>query len=505
MRDGVPPVTSPRRANTASVQDIVPILKASLPRRFGCRVQISAEHRKVHRRLEDFESLLRQLIAVTPRVTQTLVEQGLLSSFQNLDGTFATALAKQISGASAHVFQKLKQTTSGKKLPDPLVRLIQIARQHFDRDRSKSARNVKIQKKDGFFAREKKVRTLKKMESEASAPPERKQEQAQGDAHDDPVDEIARLRALYKLPAGKGSTSSRSLEISSDDEEVEMIQPVAASTPVKVKPAAKISPSKRQRPLRACSSGSLQGTQHATSVPAAVRKTTANYVFMNAESGQIVRNVSGAEQVVDEVRYGKKGFMEARFGPDDWLDTSVANITYPLRQKTLKADAKEPAAPLQRCRGKKAADKAAAKAAPKGKSKAKAKAGKKAKAKAKAKSPAVPAGSEPDADPSGDAGVEAADSEEEVLDTSIPPCYRFMNYGGSRGIGLLKFVFMIGAGGKRRRKRIQIGSYRSKEATNEQMVEAADMTLHALDTGGVTEDGARAYAEEELRKILSRQ
>ncbi|CAE6960006.1 unnamed protein product [Symbiodinium sp. KB8] len=464
----MPPVTSPRRANTASVQDIVPILKASLP------ADLDAEFKypqSIEKFIEDFESLLRQLIAVTPRVTQTLVEQGLLSSFQNLDGTFATALAKQISGASAHVFQKLKQTTSGEKLSDPLVRLIQIARQHFDRDRSKSARNVKIQKKDGF---------LKKQE--------------QGDAHDDPVDEIARLGALYKLPAGKGSTSSRSLEISSHDEEVEMIQPVAASTPVKVKPAAK-SPSKRQRPLRACSSGSLQGTQHATSVPAAVRKTTVNYVFMNAESGHIVRNVSGAEQVADEVRSGKKGFMQARLGPDDWLDTSVANITYNMRQKTLKADTKEPTAPLQRCRGKKAADKAAAKAsAPKGKSKAKAKAGK--KAKAKAKSPAGPAGSVPAADPSGDAGVEAADSDEEVLDTSIPPCYRFMNYGGSRGIGLLKFVFMIGAGGKRRRRRIQIGSFRSKEATNEQLVEAADMTLHALDTGGVTEDGERAYAEE---------
>ena len=147
----MPPVTSPRRANTASVQDIVPILKASLP------ADLDAEFKypqSIEKFIEDFESLLRQLIAVTPRVTQTLVEQGLLSSFQNLDGTFATALAKQISGASAHVFQKLKQTTSGEKLSDPLVRLIQIARQHFDRDRSKSARNVKIQKKDGFLKSE---------------------------------------------------------------------------------------------------------------------------------------------------------------------------------------------------------------------------------------------------------------------------------------------------------------------------------------------------------------
>ena len=357
----MPPVTSPRRANTASVQDVIPILKASFP------AELNADFKypqSIEKFISEFESLLRQLIAVTPRVTQNLIEQGLLNSFQDLDTAAARALAKQISGAAAHVFEKLKQTTSGKKLPDPLVRLIQIARQHFDRDRSRSVRNVKIQK-NGFFAREKAVRTLKKKESDATAPatasvpPERMQEQA---GADDPVDEIARLRALYKLPA-RGSASSRSFEISSDDDEIEMVEPAAGSTltPVKSKPAAQMSPAHR-RPRRACSSKSLQGPEHATSVPAVADKSMkpdpVNYVFMNAESGQLVRNVSGAEQVADEVKTGKKGFMQARFG-SDWLDTMVANITYNMRQRTLQADKPEPA-PEQKIRGKKAADKAAA-------------------------------------------------------------------------------------------------------------------------------------------------
>ena len=94
----MPPQTSPRRANTASVQDIVPILKASFP------AELSDEFKypqKTDEFIEKFESLLRQLIAVTPRVTQTLVEQGLLSSFQKLEGAAATTLAKQISGAAS--------------------------------------------------------------------------------------------------------------------------------------------------------------------------------------------------------------------------------------------------------------------------------------------------------------------------------------------------------------------------------------------------------------------
>ena len=512
----MPPVTSPRRANTASVQDVIPILKASFP------AELNADFKypqSIEKFISEFESLLRQLIAVTPRVTQNLIEQGLLNSFQDLDTAAARALAKQISGAAAHVFEKLKQTTSGKKLPDPLVRLIQIARQHFDRDRSRSVRNVKIQK-NGFLAREKAVRTLKKKESDATAPatasvpPERMQEQA---GADDPVDEIARLRALYKLPA-RGSASSRSFEISSDDDEIEMVEPAAGSTltPVKSKPAAQMSPAHR-RPRRACSSKSLQGPEHATSVPAVADKSMkpdpVNYVFMNAESGQLVRNVSGAEQVADEVKTGKKGFMQARFG-SDWLDTMVANITYNMRQRTLQADKPEPA-PEQRIRGKKAADKAAAKtkAAPKGKNKAKAKAKAKAsvasgasgtgseKVKAKAKTSAASGALGTGSEPGDDAGEPAEQAE--VLDTSIPPCYRYMNYGGSRGIGLLKFVFMI-SGEKRRRKRHQYGSFRSKVATNDQMVEAADMTLHALDTGLVTEEGAEAYAKAELEKILLR-
>ena len=305
----MPPQTSPRRANTASVQDIVYILKASFP------AELSDEFKypqKTDEFIEKFESLLRQLIAVTPRVTQTLVEQGLLSSFQKLEGAAATTLAKQISGAASFVFQKLKQTTSGKKLPDPLVRLIHCARQHFDRDHSKNARNVKLQKKHGFLAREKKVRTLKKQESDgnvalpgsrekqAGAPPDRMQEQTgappdrmqeQAGRADDPVDEIARLRALYQLPEA-ASISIRGSSSSSED----MGRPEPSSSsrgpPVMTK---------TKRPLRACSSASLQGLQHATSVPAAavasktVEPHPVIYVFMNAQSGQIVRNVSGGE------------------------------------------------------------------------------------------------------------------------------------------------------------------------------------------------------------------
>ena len=410
----MPPQTSPRRANTASVQDIVPILKASFP------AELSDEFKypqKTDEFIEKFESLLRQLIAVTPHVTQTLVEQGLLSSFQKLEGAAATTLAKQISGAASFVFQKLKQTTSGKKLPDPLVRLIQCARQHFDRDHSKNARNVKLQRKHGFLAREKKVRTLKKQESDGTgAPPDRMQEQTgappdrmqeQAGRADDPVDEIARLRALYQLPEA-ASISIRGSSSSSED----MGRPEPSSSsrgpPVMTK---------TKRPLRACSSASLQGLQHATSVPAAavasktVEPHPVIYVFMNAQSGQIVRNVSGAEQVADEVRSGNKGFMQARFGPD-WLETSVANITYNMRQKTLKAahDPVDPA-PLQRARGKQAADKAAAKAKGQAKAKAKGKAANKAKAKAKGKdvpSKASGAGSEPAAEQKAD--------EQEVLE-----------------------------------------------------------------------------------------
>ena len=103
--------------------------------------------------------------------------------------------------------------------------------------------------------------------------------------------------------------------------------------------------------------------------------------------------------------------MQARFGPD-WLETSVANITYNMRQKTLKAahDPVDPA-PLQRARGKQAADKAAAKAKGQAKAKAKGKAANKAKAKAKGKdvpSKASGAGSEPAAEQKAD--------EQEVLE-----------------------------------------------------------------------------------------
>ena len=188
-----------RRANTATVQDVVPILKSCFPLDL---CELKYPH-GLSEFISEHESLLRQLLAATPRVTQTLIEQALANSFQKLDSSAATAFAKQISGACAHVWQKVKQTTSGKKLSDDVLRLVQVARKHLQ------APAIKARETCGTFMH-RQARKLKKQASHESK------------AHED---ELADLQAAYMLPAtGSGLRSglSRTYSVSSTDSKVVM-------------------------------------------------------------------------------------------------------------------------------------------------------------------------------------------------------------------------------------------------------------------------------------------
>ena len=244
-----------------------------------------------------------------------------------------------------------------------------------------------------------------------------------------------------------------------------------------------------------------------TSKAAEISPKTVNYVFMNAESGKIVRSVAGAEESADEVRAGADGFMQAKFG-DEWLPSSVANITYFVRQKKMKPTP-EPAAPLQRVRGKKAADKAAATAKTKAKPKAKGKA--KGKPKPKPNPKARPSMGDGGASRSSGADVEAAavpdgqaqpeDPDLGVLDASVPTVYKYMYYKEG-AIGLTKFnVYMKDA--KKKRVRKQYISYRDpeKSATEEQLRQSGDLTISALEAGTITEDEAKQFGLDKLAEI----
>ena len=71
-------MAAPRRSNTASLSDIQPILKASLPANLDGDFEYPQGLTEF---IVEFDSLLRQLLRATPRVTQTLIEQALLKSF----------------------------------------------------------------------------------------------------------------------------------------------------------------------------------------------------------------------------------------------------------------------------------------------------------------------------------------------------------------------------------------------------------------------------------------
>ena len=112
-----------RRKNTATAGDITHILKAGLPEGLSAGVVIESS-------IEDFiakkELLLRELLLVTSRPTKNLMVEAGNASFQEVDSDVVRDFANRTVEASQYLYQKLHQSSSGKKLSNAVNRLLQI-------------------------------------------------------------------------------------------------------------------------------------------------------------------------------------------------------------------------------------------------------------------------------------------------------------------------------------------------------------------------------------------
>ena len=110
-----------RRKNTATAGDIT--LKAGLPEGLSAGVVIESS-------IKDFiakkELLLRELLLVTSRPTKNLMVEAGNASFQKVDLDVVRDFANRTVEASQYLYQKLHQSSSGKKLSNAVNRLLQI-------------------------------------------------------------------------------------------------------------------------------------------------------------------------------------------------------------------------------------------------------------------------------------------------------------------------------------------------------------------------------------------
>ena len=112
-----------RRRNTATRQDISPLLKASFPEGLteGSFPSTGIAFLQTH------ELLIRELLLATPRVTAGLIQEGCNAAFQDLSSEVAVSFSQVVAGACSVVWQKKGQVLSGKKLkPDALRRLVLV-------------------------------------------------------------------------------------------------------------------------------------------------------------------------------------------------------------------------------------------------------------------------------------------------------------------------------------------------------------------------------------------
>ena len=317
-----------RRKNTATAGDITHILKAGLPEGLSAGVVIESS-------IEDFiakkELLLRELLLVTSRPTKNLMVEAGNASFQEVDSNVVRDFANRTVEASQYLYQKLHQSSSGKKLSNAVNRLLQIvgkpkSKTSFARI-GQACRRTQHQKSSG------KAPVVELDEEKPAVKRSRSSFGSVGSSSS--LGELAASYGLAEIPArAKAAASESSIFLPSSPEADDAVVVIDEED----EPAASAGP-------------------------------TGHEVF-DFNKACLVRHVAG-KCIQAKMHPGENGFMVAKFANEPAKETEITVLLWQKRKNSLAGKFSSKEKPKAKAKGK-----------------AKAKANGKAKAKAKGKAQA---------------------------------------------------------------------------------------------------------------------
>ena len=424
-----------RRKNTATAGDITRILTAGLPEGLSAGVVIESS-------IEDFiakkELLLRELLLVTSRPTKNLMVEAGNASFQEVDSNVVRDFANRTVEASQYLYQKLHQSSSGKKLSNAVNRLLQIV----GKPKSKTSfarigqawRRMQHQESSG---------KVPVVELDDDKPAVKRCRSSFGSAgSSSSLGELAASYGLAEIPArAKAAASESSIFLPSSPEADDAVVVI----------------DKKDEPA-------------ASAIP------TGHEVF-DLNKACLVRHVAG-KCIQAKMHPGENGFMVAEFANEPAKETEITVLLW------------------QKCKNS-LAGKFSSKEKPKAKAKGKAKAKAKAKAKGKAKARASCV-SEDRSDPSPCVKKPAAADAEPAAPLEEQPkalrwCMLYYSKDGS--IGICKF-WRDPSQQPSRVTRKQICAFRKHGWDEKQIRTAGEALLAKLRSEEVQEADAKQWLEE---------
>ena len=195
-----------RRKNTATAVEVQHLLKAGLPEGLGKGVTFPSENEVF---CEQKELLLRELLLTTPRVTAKLVSAACLLAFQDADSNVVQNFTVRCVASCQFLYNKKNQSSSGKKLPPAIRRLVTVLKPAAGRA---VALPVKAKQMGKFTSKNCAARALRKHHSEQS-------EQAAAAAGSSRDHELKALADSYGLTSVPAAALGPCLVSESDDDE----------------------------------------------------------------------------------------------------------------------------------------------------------------------------------------------------------------------------------------------------------------------------------------------
>ena len=427
-----------RRKNTATAGDITHILKAGLPEGLSAGVVIESS-------IEDFiakkELLLRELLLVTSRQTKNLMVEAGNASFQEVDSNVVRDFANRTVEASQYLYQKLHQSSSGKKLSNAVNRLLQIvgkpkSKTSFARI-GQACRRMQHQKSSG------KAPVVELDEDKPAVKRSRSSFGSVGSSSS--LGELAASYGLAEIPArAKAAASESSIFLPSSPEADDAVVVIDEED----EPAASAGP-------------------------------TGHEVF-DFNKACLVRHVAG-KCIQAKMHPGENGFMVAKFANEPAKETEITVLLWQKCKNSLAGKFSSKEKPKAKAKGK-----------------AKAKANGKAKAKAKGKPQAqASCVSEESSEPGPCMKKPAAADAEPAAPLEQPKALRWslLYYSKDGSIGICKF-WRDPSKQPSRVSRKQIFAFRKQGWDEKQIRKAGDALLAKLRSEEVQEADAKQWLEE---------
>lgn len=360
-----------RRSNCSSPEELQRALKLHFPR--GIDRQQPWNNLALDAQVVDaYESFLGEMLTLSTRPTKTWICKACFLCFPSGDKGLFNSFADRMCQVASFCFSKRLESTSGKKLSNPLKRLLKII--------AGQEETCPASLGSSLFERSK--RQLAKRKSEASTPSPKKRK---------PSSPVPSFGIAASSPGIAASSSG--IAASSSSSGIQNIQSfyqnLLASTS-----SCQAAEKEQKETIDILSQETISSEEAPLPISSPGRKEKKGMGFwFDPAVMTFVRNGAEAGDVEPgECKAGENGFVLVRFGKEEWQQTELPVLEWKKTQIAKPAGT----------------SKAGAKAKASGKSKAKAKAKAKASAKAKAKSKAVSKPSTDQAKTSGPAHMAAA-------------------------------------------------------------------------------------------------